>query len=157
MKGYKMSIHIEKYHPLNLSLELRLFMEDSLEELGWTKAQFQAEFESNGMEYYVLWDGEQAISYLAGQMIIDEFEVLRVYTNPNYRNQAYGKKLMIAFLDQTNDKLKQVNLEVRQNNEPARRLYRAMGFQEFGIRKNYYSNPIDHALIMIFKSKEKGD
>jgi ribosomal-protein-alanine N-acetyltransferase len=40
-------------------------------------------------------------------------------------------------------------LEVRSQNIPARKLYTAYGFKEIGIRKNYYKNPQDDAIIML--------
>ena len=52
--------------------------------------------------------------------------------------QEEAKKLGMAVL----------YLEVRESNTPARALYKSLGFEENGIRKNFYEHPVEHAVLM---------
>lgn len=148
-----MTTTIEHFEPNNISPEVLDLMHASLGDLGWTSDQLESEFQGIGIHYFALRKDNDFLSYLAGRLILDEFEILRVYTKPNYRKQALGKQLMSAFLEQTADQVADVFLEVRQHNEAAKALYTSMGFQQVAIRENYYSNPRDHALIMTLKNK----
>jgi ribosomal-protein-alanine N-acetyltransferase len=46
-------------------------------------------------------------------------------------------------------------LEVRQSNTPARTLYEDIGFKAVGVRKNYYKNPVENAILMDLRIKKK--
>jgi len=86
---------------------------------------------------------------VAEQIHINNLAVL-----PELRGQGLGTQLLEAIIAEAEHLgADMLTLEVRQSNEPARRLYERAGFFQDGVRKNYYSNPIEDALILSRKTK----
>ena len=73
---------------------------------------------------------------------IDVYEILAIATIEEYRNKGIAQKLL--------DKIKTKNifLEVRESNQVAINFYKKNNFKEISIRKNYYSEPTENAIIM---------
>ena len=73
---------------------------------------------------------------------IDVYEILAIATIEEYRNKGIAQKLL--------DKIKTKNifLEVRESNQIAINFYKKNNFKEISIRKNYYSEPTENAIIM---------
>ena len=67
----------------------------------------------------------------------------------NYRRQGFGSVLLNAMLCECKNKnINNFFLEVRESNTAAQNLYNIFNFKKIGIRKNYYKNPKEDALIM---------
>ena len=83
----------------------------------------------------------------------DEAELLNLAVAPEYRRRGVGRGLLQALLGmfRTSDSLS-VFLEVRQSNSMAREFYKRLGFQEIGVRRNYYNKPAEAAVVMKFHS-----
>ena len=90
-------------------------------------------------------DGEPA-GYMSMQVILGEGDIMRVAVLPEYRRLGIGRALLSECFSVNHPDV--VFLDVRENNIPAIRLYESFGFVNIGIRKNYYSNPIENAVIM---------
>lgn len=80
---------------------------------------------------------------------IDTADVVNIGVLPEYRRQGVGEHLFqkleeLAILS----KCDSIMLEVRESNTAAIHLYQKFGFQEIAVRKNYYSNPIEHGIVM---------
>ena len=91
----------------------------------------------------------EIIAYINYRIIIDEAELMRIAVLPHYRGQKIGDdliKYMLKNIEQKNINI--VRLEVRSSNISALKLYKSNGFIESGIRKDYYSNPNEDAIIM---------
>lgn len=87
--------------------------------------------------------------YIMYSMVCDEAELLRVAVLPEYRGGGYAGCLLEKMLDDCrHNNIRSVFLEVREGNAAARRLYDENGFVQISIRKNYYSNPAEHAIVM---------
>lgn len=98
---------------------------------------------------WVIREQAQVIAYLIFYIMGDEVEVARIVVHRDYQGQGYGKELMKKLLDFSKEaNLKQVVLEVRESNVPAINLYKNQGFLNLGIRKKYYTNPVEDALVM---------
>ena len=94
-------------------------------------------------------DGK-VIAYVIGRLIAPEGEIYRVAVAPHKRQRGIGYRLLdYAVKTSKGQGLERLFLEVRSRNIPARKLYTAYGFKEIGIRKNYYKNPQDDAIIML--------
>lgn len=101
------------------------------------------------MCYVAISDGETA-AYLLGRVIAPEGEIYRIATAPEKRKRGIAYRLLdYAVKCERGRGLESLFLEVRSQNAPARALYRAYGFREIGIRKKYYRNPDDDAVIML--------
>ena len=92
--------------------------------------------------------------YFAGRKIPPEGEIYRIAVREDKRQRGVGYRLLsYALKTESGSGVETVFLEVRSKNTPARALYKAYGFKEIGIRKNYYQNPTDDAVIMVNEDK----
>lgn len=99
--------------------------------------------------WLVLLEGDVVIGFLILRIIAFEGELLRIALRPEYRGRGLAKKLMDQLVEYSiHNSVRSLYLEVRNSNETARNLYRCYGFQETGIRKNYYRNPQEDAVVM---------
>lgn len=87
--------------------------------------------------------------YIIVKTVLDEAEILRIAVDKTARKKGFGKKLIDSAKEYLKGKnIKILMLEVRRNNIPAVSLYKKTGFYEVGVRKSYYRNPTDDALLM---------
>ena len=91
--------------------------------------------------------------YIAGFVglwfVLDEAHVVIIGNRPADRRKGLGELLLIAGIEAAMDRQSRVvTLEVRSSNEAARALYRKYGFQEVGVRKRYYADNNEDAVIM---------
>lgn len=82
-------------------------------------------------------------------VVAGEGELVDIAVSPAYRKQGIGQRLMTSLLSEAQNRhVEQIFLEVRQTNTPAQGLYRKNGFVEIGIRKRYYREPVEDAVLM---------
>ena len=87
--------------------------------------------------------------YIGSQTVPPESDVMNVAVHPDYRRQGIARQLVTELIHALTEKgMKSLTLEVRQSNAPAIALYAQLGFQQVGLRPNYYRNPKENALIM---------
>ncbi len=100
-------------------------------------------------------DGGVLVAYILGTLIAPEGEIYRIAVRPDKRQRGIGYRLLdYAVKTERGRGLETLFLEVRSKNTAARNLYRAYGFSEISVRKNYYRNPTDDAIIMLKASPE---
>ena len=85
--------------------------------------------------------------YIFCWQVADELHIANLAVDPEYRHHGIAQKLVIAAIDQAGS-ITFVYLEVRESNIAARRLYEKLGFQSMGIRKKYYSDNHEDAVLM---------
>ena len=94
-------------------------------------------------------DGRLA-AYVLGRVIAPEGEIYRIATIPEFRERGIAYRLLsYAHKTELGHGLETLFLEVRSKNTAALALYRSFGFVNMGVRKNYYKDPVDDAVIMI--------
>ncbi|WP_409252636.1 ribosomal protein S18-alanine N-acetyltransferase [Bacillus sp. SCS-153A] len=122
----------------------------------WSRDAFFNEIETNHFAtYIVIEDQGQIIGYCGVWIIIDEAHITNIAVLPSYRGQGLGGKLMASMIEIAKEMgARTMTLEVRVSNTPAQSLYRKFGFQQGGIRKNYYSDNQEDALVMWVKLYE---
>lgn len=125
-------------------------MEENIFNDPWGKKDiFSYICSDNGMCFTAL-DDSGVIGYILGTKIPPESEIYRIAVREDKRQRGIGYRLLsYALKTERGSGVETVFLEVRSQNLPARALYQAYGFKEIGIRKNYYQNPPDNAVIMI--------
>ena len=89
------------------------------------------------------------VSFIVGQILYENAEIIDIYVTPEYRRKGIAKKLMNTIID--NKDVKNITLEVNINNKNAILLYNSLGFKETTLRKGYYNG--EDALLML-KVKE---
>ena len=105
------------------------------------------------MCYSAIKDGV-TVAYIIGRIIAPEAEIYRIATHPDYRGRGIAYRLLdYAVKTERGRGLERLFLEVRSKNLAALSLYRAYGFEKIGIRKNYYKNPDDDAIVMLKASR----
>ena len=117
----------------------------------WSKDAFYNEIE-NKISYYLTakdLENKEIVGYLGSWMIVDECHVTNVAVDLNYRRKKIAEQLLITLIEECYKKLiKYITLEVRVSNEPAIKLYEKFGFKSVGVRKKYYQDNDEDALIM---------
>ncbi len=98
---------------------------------------------------------DELLAYISLAHILDELEVLNLATHPSSRRKGLARCLITYVLkSMQNLGAKQITLEVRTGNIPARNLYASVGMIQVGIRKHYYTDTGEDALIL---KKETAD
>lgn len=116
----------------------------------WTSGAFFNELTNNHFAHYMIMELDRAIAGYAGMWIImDEAHITNIAVREPYRGRKLGERLLTE-LQKTAVLLgaKRMTLEVRVTNEIAQNLYRKMGFRPAGVRKGYYTDNNEDALIM---------
>lgn len=98
---------------------------------------------------FVALDGGRVAAYGGMMHVLDEGQVINIATHPDCRRRGLAREILNALYGSARELgLREMFLEVREQNEPARALYRSDGWVELGVRKNFYSHPVDNAVIM---------
>lgn len=118
----------------------------------WPRQSFEAFLDRPGVSFIVADDPDSG-GRVAGYAILlraaDEGELLNLAVAEDSRRAGVGTALLRHVLDlATAQAIRTVYLEVRDSNDPARKLYAAHGFIEVGRRRRYYERPVEDALIL---------
>ena len=90
-------------------------------------------------------DGE-VVGYVGSQTVLQEADMMNIAVSGSLRRRGIAKMLVEELIRQLD--AYQLTLEVRASNAPAIALYESLGFQQVGLRKNYYRKPKEDALIL---------
>lgn len=105
---------------------------------------------TEGAMCFVAQDGDRLVAYWLGRLIAPEGEVYRVAVDEPYRRRGIAYRLLdYGTKCARGSGLETLFLEVRARNTAAFGLYSAFGFRTLGIRKGYYKDPDDDAIMMI--------
>ncbi len=99
----------------------------------------------------------QLLGYVIFYYVLDEGEIARIATSPQHRRQGVAVRLlekMRAFSYEQN--ITRWLLDVRISNETAIHFYKAAGFAKDGVRKNFYANPPEDAILMSCEVETSG-
>lgn len=125
-----------------------LTLERAHQPLPWTEKVFGDEISAEGRVYVVAEAGGTVVVGFAGVMIVgDEAHITNLLVDPDHRGQGLATEMMgslVRFAVESG--ARHLTLEVRANNEAARRLYARFGLAPVGVRPRYYGD--DDALIM---------
>lgn len=121
----------------------------------WTARSFLSELQNKFARYFVLIDQERLFGYAGMWLFAGESHITTIAVHPDYRSQKYGRLLMKLLIDCSIDYgADTMILEVRVSNIPAIRLYSSLGFRKIGIRKNYYLETHEDAIVMLCSLKQ---
>ena len=85
--------------------------------------------------------------FITGVFLFDNADIYSVATAEQHRQKGIGGKLLQAFFDTLPTEVETVGLEVRESNSAAITLYEKHGFERVGLRKNFYEQPRENAVL----------
>lgn len=121
----------------------------------WSKDSIRKELKNDLARYLVAEIDDKIVGYVGVWFVVDEGHITNVAVHSDYRGKKIGDRLvkeMVELCKENN--LVAMTLEVRTSNTVAQNLYRKYGFKMGGIRKEYYSNNKEDAIIMWNQLKE---
>lgn len=143
-------------------LELRTLADNDLDEVmdiepvafgnhHWSRQSFLNELDNRLGKYYAAVDAStgQLVGYSGFWMIGDEAHITTLAVHPDCRRKRIGEVLLINnILSARQEGAKWLTLEVRVSNEKAQNLYFKFGFKNLGIRRHYYQDNSEDALVL---------
>jgi ribosomal-protein-alanine N-acetyltransferase len=116
----------------------------------WPANAFRHELTQNrNARYIVARDGDRIVGYAGLWLMVDEAHITTFAVHPDARRRKIGERLLQRLFEIANDiGAEWLTLEVRASNIAAQRLYEKYGFKRAGVRRRYYSDNSEDALIM---------
>ena len=114
----------------------------------WDENSLRSELENPLSLWLVALCGDRVAGYVGSQTVLGESDMMNLAVHPDFRRQGLGRQLVNALVYELEEDSHCMLLEVRQSNEGAIALYRALGFRQVGKRPNYYKRPTEDALIL---------
>ncbi len=116
----------------------------------WSKNSFYNELGNKLASYWCVKNEEDKIlAFIGVWQIFEEAHITTLGTHPDFRRCQLAQILMIKAIEECyNNMIKYITLEVRESNLPAINLYKKFLFESIGVRKNYYQDNSENAIIM---------
>lgn len=117
----------------------------------WTRDMYLAELANTGVSYFfVAKDGSGVVvGFCSFWRVLDELHINNLAVAPACRRNGIATALLMRVLEEgTKLGARRATLEVRRSNEAARLLYERFGFAVAGVRRGYYTNPVEDALVL---------
>ena len=118
--------------------------------LPWPERSFRYEVAENpAARCWVTEIDQRLAAMLVGWLLVDEIHIATIATHPDFRRQGIGRRLLAHALQRAMDEGAQSSfLEVRASNLAAQELYRQFGYEATGLRKRYYKDNDEDAILM---------
>lgn len=116
----------------------------------WSMEAIETELaESDQRMYMVIEVDDKVIGYAGAWLVLDEGQITNIAIAPEYRRDGYGAMMTRKLIRELFKKgMNEIFLEVRISNVAALTMYRRLGFTVKGLRKGYYTDPVEDAYIM---------
>ena len=115
----------------------------------WSENSLSEELDNRTAHFLVAESDEKIAGYIGIFVVCESCYVSNVAVFPEYRRQGVAKQLIErACVVAEENGAESISLEVRPSNAAAVSLYGSVGFEEVGLRKNFYRAPVEDALIM---------
>ncbi len=127
-----------------------LAIEQSVNPKPWSSAVLQSELALvDTRRYFVAIRKGKVVGFAGLMLAVDDGHVTNIGVKPEAQRSHVATRLMIVLCRAAIElQVKALTLEVRLSNKPAQELYRRFGFAPVGVRKSYYQQPDEDALIM---------
>ena len=117
----------------------------------WTRDMYSWELQNRSMchIFIVRTDECRVAGFCAFWLVFDEIHINNIALRPAFRAQGMGSALLERVLSEGRGLgARRATLEVRASNTAARRLYERLGFYVAGVRRDYYTTPVEDALVL---------
>ena len=124
-------------------------IEEDLFSVTWTREGFLTYLMKKDTMFFVVEEKEKILGFCSMMTVLDEGDILNVAVRRDRQKEGIGQFLVDSILRMADlQGIRLVHLEVREGNQTARRLYERLGFKEDGLRRNYYEDPVENAVLM---------
>jgi ribosomal-protein-alanine N-acetyltransferase len=143
-----LTVHVQPMRRRHLRSVLRI--EQQVYPRPWSSSLFMSELALKSTRaYFVARVGRELVGYAGLMMTLDEAHVTTIAVNPKRHRAKIGTRLLLVLVREAIARgAAAVTLEVRMSNVGAQDLYRRFGFAPVGVRKNYYQEVNEDALVM---------
>jgi ribosomal-protein-alanine N-acetyltransferase len=115
----------------------------------WSRAMFASELAKPTSISLGAFEGDELVGYIVNSRYVDAWHVMNVAVDPDRRRRGIASHLLERLFELTlGDERRGYTLEVRISNDAAIRLYEGLGFEARGLRRGYYTDNREDALIM---------
>ncbi len=115
----------------------------------WSRAMFASELGKPTSVCLGAFEGDQLVGYVVNSRYVDAWHVMNVAVDPDYQGRGIATRLLQRLFELTADDGRDgYTLEVRVSNTVAIQLYEKLGFEARGLRRGYYTDNREDALIM---------
>ncbi|MFD2655867.1 ribosomal protein S18-alanine N-acetyltransferase [Gracilibacillus thailandensis] len=116
----------------------------------WPDDIYEEELKKNHYaQYFVATLNKKVIGFCGSWMVLDEAQITNIAIDPDHRGKGYGQGLFQYVINYAVARgIRHLSLEVRVSNQTAQRMYKKFGMKPGGIRKNYYSDNQEDALVL---------
>jgi ribosomal-protein-alanine N-acetyltransferase len=115
----------------------------------WSRSMFASELAKPTSICLGAFEGDELVGYVINSRYVDAWHVMNVAVDPDRQRRGVATALLERFFELTrDDERRGYTLEVRVSNDGAIDLYRRLGFEPRGIRRGYYTDNREDALIM---------
>ena len=115
----------------------------------WSRSMFASEFAKGTSICLGAFEGDQLVGYVVNSRYVDAWHVMNVAVDPEFQRRGIASRLLERLFELTiEDDGRGYTLEVRVSNKEAIKLYERLGFERHGIRRGYYTDNREDALIM---------
>ncbi len=115
----------------------------------WSRQSFEEELKKHSSYLFVATQDDKVIGYCVMSTVLDQGDLLDICVDKSYRRKGVAKALFKKLCEVAHDlSLAFITLEVRVSNDGAKTLYESLAFEYVATRKNYYSNPVEDAVLM---------
>lgn len=117
----------------------------------WTREMYLAELDHDGVAFFFVARNPegQIVGFCSHWRILDELHINNLAVLPDYRRQGIASALLARVLAEGAEVgIRRATLEVRRSNDSARRLYERFGFATVGVRRAYYTSPVEDAIVL---------
>jgi ribosomal-protein-alanine N-acetyltransferase len=143
-----LTVHVQPMKRRHLRAVLRI--EQQVYPRPWSASLFHSELAMrSSRSYYVARVGRDVVGYAGLMMTVDDGHVTTIAVDPSWHRHKIGTRLLsVLARDAIARGAVSLTLEVRMSNKGAQELYRRFGFGPVGVRKNYYQEVNEDALVM---------
>src|SRR5436189_4437497 len=123
----------------------------------WTREMYLADLDNRGVSYCFTTQSEDGhiVGFCSVWRVAEELHINNLAVKPEFRRRGVATALLThALREGARFGAHRATLEVRRSNDAARLLYERFGFTVAGIRRGYYSKPIEDALVLWRESLE---
>jgi ribosomal-protein-alanine N-acetyltransferase len=115
----------------------------------WSRSMFASELAIGTSISLGAFEGDRLIGYIVNSRYVDAWHVMNVAVDPDFQRRGIASRLLERLFELTvDDDGRGYTLEVRVSNKEAIKLYEKLGFERHGIRRGYYTDNREDALIM---------